>query len=576
MKPASSGSSEQPDVVQRLGPAWHKRVAGLHVAKLSGTPYEMGRQHGALLGDALAEGPLTYYGAYIQRILGHGAAGALAPALCKLLRATVGRRVARALPPEGLEVIRGLADGGDLSYETIMDGAVMPDSMLWIVARLMRLKRVGRAIDHRLALGLGCTSAIAWGDATTDGRLLHARNFDYHGVACWPATAAVIFYEPSHGQRYVSVAAAGVPMGGVTAMNEAGLTLTVHQHMFTDRTRLGGTPVGYVGDQVMSQARDLEEAKRLLDAVKPIGCWTYLVTDGNRREVLCYEENPDRKVALTIPDHQHHFGYANIYLDKELGATERDLYGSYWRANKARHRRANELLNEGHGGLDPAAMAAILADRGRQDCRLSESIAMLMTVGSVVFRPDDGALWVANGQAPVSRNAFIPFSLRLEDHAPELGVLRDHVRAECPSERAFEAYRDAYIAWFDQDDCPTARAKMREASLLQPKQPLYHALEGLLAVEAGDGDAARVSLDAALQLGHPHPPRTASFYLWRGRALDLCSQRSNARKDYREVLRHSPDAAVRRAARRGLRRPYRSGHTQRLAIDFAFADVMAP
>ena len=55
----------------------------------------------------------------------------------------------------------------------------------------MRLGRAGPAVAHRVALGLGCTSAIAWDDATADGKLPHARNFDYHGVSCWPDTASV-------------------------------------------------------------------------------------------------------------------------------------------------------------------------------------------------------------------------------------------------------------------------------------------------------------------------------------------------------------------------------------------------
>ena len=42
-----------------LGAAWHERhPAGLHVARVGGSDFEMGFQHGRLLRDAIPEGPL--------------------------------------------------------------------------------------------------------------------------------------------------------------------------------------------------------------------------------------------------------------------------------------------------------------------------------------------------------------------------------------------------------------------------------------------------------------------------------------------------------------------------------------
>ena len=340
---------------------WYKRVHGLHVLKLKGGFYEMGHQHGELLRDHIPDGPLPYYRTYIERIMGPSP---LSKLLWPVLNRTIGARVARAIPDFVTDTLRGLAHGSGIPERDILAGATMPDSLMWLAARLLGFRSVGPALHHRLAMGLGCTSAVAWGDATADGRLLHARNLDYHGVNSWPKTAAVIFHEPDDGQRYVSVAAAGVPLGGITAMNASGLTLTVHQHMFTDATRLGGTPIGFVGDLVMRHADSLEEAERILRAHTPIGCWTYLVTDGNRREVLCWEENPDRQVAHRVPQGEGTFSYTNIYIDPELGGTELDVYGSYWRHNQGRWARAKARLAEGRGSLDPTAMAGILADLG--------------------------------------------------------------------------------------------------------------------------------------------------------------------------------------------------------------------
>ena len=144
------------------------------------------------------------------KLFGGARLGMAGPLALRLLQRTVGARVAKQLPPFALETIRGIAEGAGIPYESMLEGCTMPDTVLWAASRVIELKRARPAMAHRLALGLGCTSAIAWGRATRDGKLLHARNLDYHGVSCWPKTQTVFSCEPDEGQRYVSVAAAGV------------------------------------------------------------------------------------------------------------------------------------------------------------------------------------------------------------------------------------------------------------------------------------------------------------------------------------------------------------------------------
>lgn len=560
--------------VRRAGRGSLERVGDVNVLRVAGSPYEMGVQHGTLLAREVAEGPVPYYREIIQKLMGRSALGAFTPLVWSALQRTLGSRVARELPPFALETIRGIADGAGVDPQLMLDGCTMPDSMMWVAARLMQLRGHGPAVAHRIALGLGCTSAVAWGDATKDGALLHARNFDYHGVSTWPKTKTVLFHEPSVGLRYVSVAAAGVGLGGITAMNEAGLTLTVHQHMFTDRTALGGTPIGVVGDIVMRDARDLDEAQRILEAHRPIGCWTYVITDGRRREVLCFEESPERRAARRVGGAGGTFGYANIYLDEELGKTEVNLYGSYWRHNLGRHRRANEALEARRGALDPQAMAEILGDSGDPRCRVRDSIAMVMTVGSVVFRPEDGTVWIGTGEAPTSHGRFLPFSLEAMGHAPERGAL--DVDAPADAAGAFDRFRRAYVAYLDDGDAEAARRHVREACALRPSEPLYHALRGLLSVALVDPAEAEEAFDRAIALGHPDAERVAAFHLWRGRARDLAGKREAARDEYRRALGHYADPQVHAAAKAGLRRAFSARAARNVNVDVSLVDVIRP
>ncbi|GAB5542100.1 MAG: hypothetical protein SangKO_018600 [Sandaracinaceae bacterium] len=561
--------------IRREGQGWHRRVGDVHVLGVAGSDYDMGYQHGVLLSDEVRRGPIPYYRRIVEKLMGKGSLGPASKLVWPALQTTLGRQIAKGLPPHVKETIRGIADGAGLDVQTFVDGCTMPDAVMWVAARAMQLRGHGPAVAHRIALGLGCTSALAWGDATADGMLLHARNFDYHGVGCWPSNKALLFHTPDHGQRFVSVAAAGVGLGGITAMNEAGLTLTVHQHMFTDRTKLGGTPIGIVGDEVMRHARDLDDAERILGSHTPVGCWTYVISDGHAREVLCWEENPERQRAIRVRE-EGTFGYANVYLDEALGQSEVSLYGSYWRHNQGRHARVNALLEERRGALDPAGMASILGDTGTGGCRIRDSIAMVMTVGSVVFRPEDGTVWVGTGEAPTSRGTFVPFSLSAQGHDPDKGELRVGALEDEADREAFERFRQSYVAYVDESDVGRAHALLREACALSPRQPLYHSLRGLYALEAGELSAAEGAFDEAIALGHPDAERRASFHLWRGRSRDAAGDREGAVRDYRWALGHHADPPVRAAAMRGLRRRFTRRHAHQMHIDVGLADVVSP
>lgn len=568
--------------LRRHGRGTLRVIAGLRVLDLAGSFEEMGEQHGALLAEEVKRGPIPYYRSMVERLFGK-TLGPLSPYVASAIQRVVGGQVRKQFPAFALDTIRGIARGAGVDEEEFIRGCTMPDAMLWSAARLAELRDPGPAVAHRLELGLGCTSAIAWGAATSDGKLYHARNFDYYGVENWVNNAAVIIHRPDVGHAYVAVSAAGVGLGGVTAMNAAGLTLTVHQHMFTDKTRLGGMPIGLVGDIVMREASTLEEAREILGRTRPIGCWTYLITCGKTKRVLVWEENPDRQVGVihggdALAEAQAStYGYANIYVDPALGATEVALYGSYWRHNKGRYARVNDLLQRGAGTHSARSLADILGDQGSDArCRVRDSIAMVMTVGSVVFCPEDGVVWVGSGKAPTSRGTFVPFSLREAD-APTMHAPFDTtVAADAQNDEAFEHYRRAYVAYVDRSDASEALGHVSVALELAPAQPVYHHLAGLLAVELGRGAAAVAAFDKVVALGHLDEERVAAAHLWRGRAHDLTGDRARAEADYRRALGLRADPPVHAAAKKGLRAAYSARKATRIHIEMSLADVVMP
>lgn len=545
---------------------------GIHVLRIGGDDYDMGYQHGTMLREAIARGPLRSFSQYIERMFATGLLGPLGRPLGTAigvgLGETVGRKIAKSFPPNVRRALDGLADGAGIPRKEVLRAVTMPETYLWL---LHQYKRIVRPLPApRLGVPIfGCTSAFAWGKATTHGRLLHGRNFDYQGVGSWDREQAVVFHEPRGGQRYVSVTAAGILLGGITAMNESGLTLAVHQHVASDEMNLSGAPIGVIGDSIMRHARTLDDARRILDEHVPNAGWTYLVSSARERSVLCYEVSPNRRQWF-VPEGDT-FAYSNVFLSKAFEGRETFFYPTYWRNNVGRHRRASELLSAKHGSIDENTMASILADTGDPRCRFRTSISMLMTVASVVFDPERGVVYVATGRAPVSDQPYVAFELGSGGPRRDLPKLRGATEENHASREGFRHYREAYEAHFHEDDVERARRALELAIREDAKQPVYRFVAGLLALSEGEIGAARAHFDEAILLGHPDPERVAGFRLWRARASDLLDERAAALRDYREAV--LGDDAVRRAAKRGLKQPWRGGVP---AIEWSFGEVVAP
>jgi tetratricopeptide (TPR) repeat protein len=563
----------------------YTRVEGIHVLRLRGTDYEMGHQHGTLLREAIPRGPLPYFARYVEKLLSAGLLGPFggvsSRVIGRALSATVGRRIANRFPSRIRDAMDGLADGAGISRKEIMRAVTMPETYLWVGSWYKKIFRSPIGRRHGVPV-LGCTSAIAWGDALKPGpgRMLHGRNFDYQGVGVWDREQAVVFHQPKDGQAYVSVAAAGVLLGGVTAMNAAGLSLVVHQHLACTDFDLDGVPIGVVGDEVMRHAKTLDDARRILDAHTPNGAWTYVITSAKENAAMAYEVTSDRRAVIRPEDlggpHPARaeggvFGYSNVYLHKDLRETEVDFYPSYWRNNMARFRRANERLHEVYGAIDADVVASILGDVGKDGaCRFS-AISALTTVASVVFDPGRGIVYVATGRPPVSNRPYVAFDLARTEARADLPRVTGGARMGDDAIAAFDAYRDAFEAHFNEADVAAARRHVARARGFQPKQAVYAFVAGLLALGEGDATTAITAFDDALALGHADPERLAAFHLWRGRALDVLGRRDEALGEYRAAEAGDPN--VRRAADKNARKRW---EVRRPAVEWSFGDVISP
>lgn len=553
--------------VRRLGPARHTRHEGFHVLHLYGGPYDMAFQHGALLREHIPRGPLPFFERYLEIFLRNSPLGPGAGWVAAALDAWTRRRLVSQMSPLMRATAAGLADGAGLPEQAVLRAYLMPDAVLHAMALFGRLTRAPLAPGCACP-PLGCTSAVAAPERTERGKLLHARNMDFVGAGRWDAEPVVAFCHPEDGQPYVTLTSAGIAGGGITGMNQAGLTFAVHQHFPAD-VDLDGEPVGLAGEQVLREARTLDEAVSILDKHHPVGGWTYVLADA--KGAIAYEVAPG--VRRIVEMDQGLLGYANVYQHPDLRDAERGVYPAYVQANHARHQRVWRLLRAEGVRHNEETMAAILGDSHVEGLSAptvaGDGICTPYTVLSVVFRPADRRFWVGAGPAPTSAGRYVGFDLQSEGPGGKPRFVDSGETRLTPRVQAVEAYARAWRAWMEYGDLLGARAALDESLAAYDADPTVHHAAGLLALRAVDLPAAEMHLHEAL-LRETRPHRLARTQAALAFVLSLAGRKAESSAAVSEARRLAPDDTV---VRRLLRGFFTAGRARRMPVELLYADV---
>ena len=239
------------EVIAREGKGSLERLPdGQLVLRLRGSPYEMGFQHGRLVGD-LAK-------ANMDKIVNNKGPFGKRPeyTLYQLMRGDMHDQLRPHIPPRFLEEMRGLSDGAGVDYADIEAGNLFP------------------AAFH-------CSGIALKGKATKDGELYHVRILDYMTQLGLQDQALVIIHEPDGMTPWLNVGFAGF-IGSVTGMNAQQVAIG----------EMGGRGLGYWNGvpmpllirDALERASSLEEAVAIFETSKRTCEYYYVISDGKSQD----------------------------------------------------------------------------------------------------------------------------------------------------------------------------------------------------------------------------------------------------------------------------------------------------
>lgn len=294
-----------PSQVSLLDGGWVEEKDNITILHVSGSHYEMGYQHGYLLQEKVQQNIRAFLG-YAEQYL---------PRSELLGYWDVSKNY---VPPVYIEEIQGIADGANISFDDI-------------VTAIMAIEYA----DH------GCYGIAAWGLATVDGQMYHARSFDLPSTIQDSVTGRyahentiLVVRNPDEGVASISPAIAGsFHTGG--GMNANGVCLGIQICWSKDQT-FEGNPYHFRVQEVLDSATTAQDAIEILNTNRTHG-FNFIVSQADPAIGYALEQTANLTYVgshdnYSVESHKpfwaigHVIRRTNVFLEPEIAATQRKPY----------------------------------------------------------------------------------------------------------------------------------------------------------------------------------------------------------------------------------------------------------
>ncbi len=476
------GESERKRI---LSAAHREMIDGLLVLHLSGSPYELGLQHGTLCKQeirAFRQEAYTYMAGLIASVF-HIPRRLARPFTRPLLLRQV-RAYLRFTPRPHLEEMQGIADGAGVHLlEALLVNAV------W-----------------EMYLAGGCSEFAVRGAKSADGELLHGYNYDLAD----PAHAfinpylALIFTRPSDGFAFAQVNTVGC-VGANAGLSSRGISVAWdNTHLRPGSTLLAGvprtcTPFELTLRRLLQEAESLESGAAIVRSHLPRPMADIIIIGDGQENCAAAMEMAGASWALRQMQADAVWS-ANSFVSPLLGPEDRrgmpsaDLEETG--ARLGRYASYTELVELTPGKVDVPRAVEILRDPyPREKCGYlyppvrQRTICRPVTSFSLVMQPKAGRIWVGDPHIPAPQGRYLGFDLRTESPLPEPSI----------APTGFHYAEQAY-SHFSAGRHEEALADVEKALVLDgPSVPLL-LMASQVHAALGQADAAGTRLGEARQI----------------------------------------------------------------------------
>ncbi len=533
----------------------------LKVVRIGGADRDMGRQHAEQVGPILLEGMPKFYYEFWKRMVKNEPAAFLDRQAFRAVRLLIERflvpKLMNAIPEGAKQRMAGMAEALNAPLDEMIVAIVLPDLMPMLQAYMTKL-RPSLFIEAQ-APRFGCSSFISNGK-----HFLNGRNLDFPGVAYWDRYPVLQVTAVPHRLKFASFTSAGVPFGGITGINEAQVSVSLHQH-YCKKTSFRGRLPFFIAEEVLGKARTIEEAIQMLDERRVATAWAFVLSDGKSRKAAVYECHPWAKGITWIDEGSACLAHSNFFQSRECRPSEyatnaRMNWDNYWRK-----RRLEDLVKHYGPDLTPAQACQIASDHydpyWGEEKYVNRTVSQVYNIQSVVFDPVEMVAYSAEGNAPIHLGSFRKYDLGDVLSGGSGLTDEEHPGFQFKDPKVKESKKEyilSFIAGFD-GKFETAQVHLKKA-LETDFCPEAALVGAVLHMKAGEYKEATELLEKGRvwvevrkrerQLAH-FPPEYFEVSLFLARAYDLLGERAKAISVYREIANHADldDGNIRNLAR---------------------------
>ncbi|MHC4954138.1 MAG: C45 family autoproteolytic acyltransferase/hydrolase [Planctomycetota bacterium] len=334
-------------------------VDGVPLLRLSGTPREIGEQHGRLLRPQIRYLLREFYEAFALKLVGDEGIDEWV------------KQVTPHIPEHYREEMRGIAKGAGVSEETVLRVNCIVDKLQTVL----------------------CSTVVAAGKATKSDEVIFGRNLDFIGRNILHRTTVVLALEPTGKQPIVSVTWPGL-IGVLSGMNKSGVcgaTMMIH-HGTNARP---GVPYMLMYRDALVAANKTADVAKHFEATKRTIPNNFTVVDATgASEVIEYDatrmaRRPANGGGVCSTNHFR----SNV------------LEGVGWRLGVRRYATLETFLHEQHGKIDYEGVRQALRDTAKP---------YYLNVQSMIFLPKKRELHISvGGKLPAAAQRFVTLDKKM-------------------------------------------------------------------------------------------------------------------------------------------------------------------